>query len=435
VSALLRKDLLVLRRSPLLLGALLAYPVVIALLVGLVAGYANAKPRVAFVDEEGLPPVVAVGGHRFHIGTVIDDVAQQVTLVRLSAREAARELSTGRVVATITVPNGFLDELGSATTSPQLVLRTTSGGLSSRVTEQVQSLVYQLNRKLQSGYIAANLAEVQLLEHGGKFGQYTVLGLDKMDGTLAALPKTKQVQQLRQFVTVARLALAQTGNALHATANPISLVQPKQKGRTWVLSAQVQSYGIALTVTFLALLLAAGATAAERDEGTIGRLRRGLASLGQLVAAKVALAAVAGVVLGAAIAVVFGIVVDVGGVRGGEPWPRLPLVFVGVVLAAAVVGAAGALLGALAREARTASLLAVLVVLPVVFLGLVPRGAFAPAWWISEFLPFVHAVRWLSAAFYDSSPWRTVGIETLWLLALGGVLFALARRAVRQLAA
>jgi ABC-2 type transport system permease protein len=202
-----------------------------------------------------------------------------------------------------------------------------------------------------------------------------------------------------------------------------------------VLSAQVQSYGIALTVTFLALLLAAGATAAERDEGTIGRLRRGLASLGQLVAAKVALAAVAGVVLGAAIAVVFGIVVDVGGVRGGEPWPRLPLVLVGVVLAAAVVGAAGALLGALAREARTASLLAVLVVLPVVFLGLVPRGAFAPAWWISEFLPFVHAVRWLSAAFYDSSPWRTVGIETLWLLALGGVLFALARRAVRQLAA
>ena len=45
-----------LRRSPLLLGALLAYPVVIALLVGLVAGYASAKPRVAFVDEEACRP-------------------------------------------------------------------------------------------------------------------------------------------------------------------------------------------------------------------------------------------------------------------------------------------------------------------------------------------------------------------------------------------
>ena len=43
----LRKDLLVLRRSPALLGVLIAYPLVIALLIGLTAAYANAKPRVA----------------------------------------------------------------------------------------------------------------------------------------------------------------------------------------------------------------------------------------------------------------------------------------------------------------------------------------------------------------------------------------------------
>jgi ABC-type Na+ efflux pump permease subunit len=435
VLVLLRKDLTVLRRSRLLLVALLSYPVVIALLVGLVAGYANAKPRVAWVDEEGLPPVVAVGGHRFHIQTVIDQVSQQVTLVKLSSGEAARELSNGKVVATITVPNGFLAELGTTTSSPQLILRTTSGGLSQRVTEQVQSLVYQLNRKLQSGFIAANLREVQLLEHGGKFGTYDVLGLDEMDATLAGLPKSERVARLRQFVRIARLALAQTGNALHATANPISLAQPKHKGRTWVLSAQVQSYGIALTVTFLALLLAAGATAAERDEGTIGRLRRGLVSLGELVASKVALAAVVGVVLAAGIAVLFGIVVDVGGVQGGQPWPRLPLLLVGVALAAAVIGAAGTLLGALARESRAASLLAVLIVLPVVFLGLVPRGALSAAYWVSRFLPFSHAVAWFSAALYDTSPWRTLGFETLWLLGIGAVLWLLARRAVRTLSA
>ena len=110
---------------------------------------------------------------------------------------------------------------------------------------------------------------------------------------------------------------------------------------------------------------------------------------------------------------------EAGGVTGGEPWARLPLLLVGIALAAGVVGAAGALLGALAREARTASLLAVLVVLPVVFLGLVPRGALALAWWVSEFLPFAHAVRWFSAALYDASPWRTVGVETLWLLGIG----------------
>jgi ABC-2 type transport system permease protein len=439
VLILLRKDLRVLRRSPLLLGALLAYPVVIALLVGLVAGYASAKPRVAFVDEDHLPPVVSVGGHRFHLKTVIDEVAKQVTLVRLGPAEAARELADGKVVATITVPPGFLANLETTAKSPSLVLRTGSGGLTPRVVQQMQALVYQLNGKLQEGYIAANLVFVRLILHGGNgsfLGQkFKLLGLDGTQRELAALPPGKRVAVIQHFIRVARAGLAQTGKALRATANPITLVQPKAHGRTWVLSAQVQSYGIALTVTFLALMLAAGAAAAEKDEGTIGRLRRGLVSFGQLVWAKAALAALVGLALGGAIAVVFGIVVEAGGVTGGEPWARLPLLLVGVALAGGVVGAAGTLLGAVAREARTASLLAVLVVLPVVFLGLVPRGALGFAYWLSLFLPFAHAARWFGAALYDTSPWRTVGIETAWLLALGAVYGLLARLAMRRLAA
>ncbi len=427
-----------LRRSPLLLGALLAYPIVIALLVGLVAGYANAKPRIAFVDEDGIPPVVVVGGHRFHITTVIDDVAKQVTLVRMGPAEAARELADGKVVATITVPAGFMSSLVSTVHPPSLELRTGSGGLAPRVTQQVQALVYQLNQKLQAGYIAANLTYVRLILHGGNASfigrKFRVLGLDHMEQQLDGLPQTQRVAAIRRFVRIARLALAETGGALEATANPIKLTQPKAKGRTWVLSAQVQAYGIALTVTFLALLLAAGAAASERDEGTIGRLRRGLVSFGQLVWAKVALAAVVGLALGAALALVFGAVVEIGGVTGGEPWARLPLLLAGVLLAAATVGAVGTLLGALAGEARTASLLAVLVVLPVVFLGLVPRGAVPLAWWISDFLPFAHAARLFGAALYDTSPWRSVGIEAAWLVGIGAVFGALARRAMRRLA-
>ena len=278
-----------------------------------------------------------------------------------------------------------------------------------------------------------------MLLHGGSGNflgrRFDVLGLDGTEKMLQGLPPSKRVAAIERFVRVARVGLAQTGAALQATAHPIALRQPKRKGRTWVLSAQVQSYGIALTVTFLALLLAAGAAAAEKEEGTIGRLRRGLVSHGQLVWSKVALAAVVGLGLGAAIAIVFGIVVEAGGVSGGEPWARLPLLFVGVALAAAAVGAAGTLLGALAREPRTASLLAVLVVLPVVFLGLVPRGAVAPAWWVSQLLPFSHAVRWFGAALYDTDPWRALGIQSLWLAGLGGVFWLLARRGMRTLSA
>ena len=438
VLLLLRKDLRVLRRSPALLAALVAYPIVIAVLVGLVAGYASSKPRVAYVDLDHVPPIVVVGGQRFHIQTIIDEVSQNVTLVRMGAGEAKRELDAGTVVATITVPHGFLEKLTSQTTTPSLVLRTTTGGLAPRVTQQMQALVYQLNRKLQDAFVKADLAYVDLILHGGTTSllgkRYDVLGLDAMEKTLDGLPPGERVTALKQFAAFASVALQQTGSALEATANPIGLVQPPATGRTWALSAQVQAYGIALTVTFLALLLAAGASAAERDEGTIGRLGRGLVTFGQLVWAKVALAALAALALGGTIAVVFGIVVEVGNVTGGEPWARLPLLLAGVLLAGGVVGAAGALLGALAGEARTASLVAVLVVLPVVFLGLVPKGVFAPLGWVSDALPFVHAVRFVASALYDTHPWHRVGIETAWLVGIGAVLGGLARAGMRRLA-
>jgi ABC-2 type transport system permease protein len=439
VWLLLRKDLRILRRSPVLVGALLAYPVVIAVLVGLVAGYASSKPRVAFVDDDHLPAVVQVSGHRFRLQSIVDEVAKNVTLVRLAPTEARHQLADGQVTATITVPPGFLATLQSTTRSPSLILHTTSGGLAPRVREQMQALVYQLNRNLQDAFVAADLAYVKLIIGGGATSiggvHYQVLGLDRMQQELAAMPASARVATLQRFAAFAKLALAQTGAALQHTANPIALEEPTVKGRTWVLSAQVQAYGIALTVTFLALLLAAGATAAEKDEGTIGRLGRGLVSLGRIVAAKAALAALAALALGGAIAVVFGVVVSVGGVTGGEPWSRLPLLLLGVALAGAVVGAAGALLGALAREARTASLVAVLVVLPVVFVGLVPKGVSPALAWANDLLPFVHAVRFFASALFDPSPWRRVGIEAAWLLGIGAVLGALARSAMRRLAA
>jgi ABC-2 type transport system permease protein len=126
--------------------------------------------------------------------------------------------------------------------------------------------------------------------------------------------------------------------------------------------------------------------------------------MGELVSAKVALAAVVALALGLAIALVFGLIVEAGGVAGGEPWQRLPLLAAGLLVAGAALGALGTLLGALARVTRTASLVAVLVVMPIVFLGLVPREVVPVAGWLSDGLPFAHAVRYFSASLYDASP-------------------------------
>jgi ABC-2 type transport system permease protein len=157
--------------------------------------------------------------------------------------------------------------------------------------------------------------------------------------------------------------------------------------------------------------------------------------MGELVWAKVALAAVVALALGLGIALVFGVIVEAGGVVGGEPWARLPLLAVGLVLAGAALGALGALLGALARETRSASLVAVLVVMPIVFLGLVPPEVAPVAGWLSNGLPFVHAVRYFASSLYDGNPWGTVARELAWLVGLGALFGGLARVATRRLLA
>jgi len=435
----LRKDLRVLGRSPLLLGVLVVYPLLVAGLVGLVAGYASSKPRVALVDEDHLPRVVTVGGHEFRIKDAIDEVGKNVHLIRMGPAEARRALSTGRVVATLTVPPGFLADLKSGLHAPSLVYQTTRGGISSRVTQQVQALVYGLNRELHKAYVETDLGYVQLIVRGGnaEFGgrTYRVLGLSRMQKLLAQLPRSPQRDRIAEFARIAGVALTQTGSLLASTASPIELRRAREHSRSSLLSAQVQAYALALTITFLALLLAAGAIASERDENAIGRLARGLVSMGELVWAKVALAAVVALALVLAIAVVFGVIVEAGGVVGGEPWQRLPLLAAGLFVAGASLGALGSLLGALAREARTASLVAVLVVMPIVFLGLVPREVVPVAGWLSEALPFAHAVRYFSSSLYDASPWRTVVRELAWLVGLGVVFGTLARSATRRLLA
>ena len=260
-----------------------------------------------------------------------------------------------------------------------------------------------------------------------------MLGLEETGRLLDELPPGPRLDRIREFVDTAQLALDQTGSALRATANPIELVQASERGRSWVLSAQVQAYALALVTTLLALLLAAGSLAAERDENVAGRLARGLATLGQLVAAKAALAAVVTLLLGTAIALTFGLAVELGNVEGGEPWERVPLLAAGIAVTGASVGALGALVGALAREARSASLVAVLVVLPILFIGLVPREVAPVAGWISDALPFAHAVRLFASALYDVDPWRTVLVEAAWLVALGLVFLTGARVAARRL--
>jgi ABC-2 type transport system permease protein len=443
VRLLLGKDLRVLRRSPALLAALVLYPLLFAVLVGLVVRFASDRPTVAFVDLDGLPQELTLAGESFDVQNVIEQVNDKAELMPMSEEEAERQLETGEVVAAIVVPRGFAARLRGMVESPELVLRTGRGGLAARFELQTEALVYRLNRLLQEAYIAANLEYVQLLVEGGEASflgeEFDVVGLDEADELLESLrartsdPEAlAEIDELANFVDEAKLALEQTDETLSATANPIELAIDREAGRTWLLGAQLQAYALALTLAFICVLLAAGAVAAERDENVVGRLVRGLVRLWELVTVKVLLGAVIAVAIGLALALVFGVAAEVAGVEGGGPWSRLPLLAFGLALAGAAFGAFGVLLGVLARESRTAVLVAFLVTLPLVLVGVVPEGSVAAAGWLSAVFPFRHAVDFFEAALFDLDPWRTVGVETLWLLGLGAAFAAGARAGVRR---
>jgi ABC-2 type transport system permease protein len=442
VGLLLVKDLRRLARSPLLLAALVLYPLLIALLVGLVVRYAGERPRVALVDRANLPSTIVLGDRGFDLERLFEQ-ASEVDLVRMSPGRASRELETGRVLAVLTIPEDFSVRLRGLRSSPRLVLRTTSGALGSRVTEKMQALVYAINLRLQKAYIAANLGYVRLLRKGGSGtigrSRLTIMGLQRAERELDRLARSpdpdvaRPAGELARFVHQVDGAVGQVGEFLRATANPIQLVTTARAGRTWVLSAQVQAYALALSLAFVAVILGAAAVTVEREERTIGRLTRGLVSLGSLVTEKVVLVTAVGTLVALTLAVAFGVVVDVSGVSGGQPWERVPLLLPGLALASAAFGALGVLVGALAREAGAAMLLALLVGLPLVLGGAIPAGAFALSGWVRAVVPFGHAVDFATAALYDPSPWGGLARQAAWLLGLVLVLGVLARLAARHL--
>jgi ABC-2 type transport system permease protein len=446
IRLLLMKDLRILGRSPVLVTALVIYPLVFAALVGAVVRYAGDRPTIAFVDLDHLPDELTVGGQTFNVPAVLDQVNKSAELVPMDQEEADRKLANGEVDAEIIVPRGFASRLRGLVESPELVVKTARGGVSTRVEQQTQALVYELNQRLQDAYIKANLDYVRLIVEGGTGtflgNEFDVVGLQRAGDLLNEIEQTTKdpaiagrAQELSNFVRQATLALGASEQSLRATANPIQLEVDSGAGRSWLLSAQLQAYALALTLAFICVLLAAGAIAAERDENVIGRLARGLVGLADLVIVKVALAALVAVLLGLVIALLFGVLATVFDVTGGEPWSRIPLLAVGLVAAGAAFGAFGVLVGVVAREARTAVLVAFLVALPLVLLGLLPTGTVEAANVISKAFPFAHAVDFFQSALYDNDPWGTLAREAAWLVALAAAFGAGARLGMRRLLA
>jgi ABC-2 type transport system permease protein len=148
------------------------------------------------------------------------------------------------------------------------------------------------------------------------------------------------------------------------------------------------------------VLLASGMLALEREEHAFARLVRGLVSREALLAEKVVLAA--GCAATTALLMTAGISAFVS-----LDWGRFPLWVAALGAGGLAFGALGVAIGALAREVRAASLLAILLALPIAFLALVPSGAVATGLYdairvISALFPFRPALDAADAALNDT---------------------------------
>src|SRR3712207_535290 len=112
---LLVKDLQILRRSPLLVVLLVAYPVLVALLIGFALSGGPEKPRVAFVNEvpagEG---EFNVGGERRDAASYADRLFERVDPIRVKTRKEALDLvESGDALGALIIPRDAADRLRS----------------------------------------------------------------------------------------------------------------------------------------------------------------------------------------------------------------------------------------------------------------------------------------------------------------------------------
>ena len=114
VRWLLLKDVQILRRSPLLVGLLVVYPVVIALLIGLALSRGPAKPRVAIANLVPAGQTIDIGGRQINIDEYASHLYQNIVPVPVATREQAiAKVRSGDVIAALVIPADIVQRLSS----------------------------------------------------------------------------------------------------------------------------------------------------------------------------------------------------------------------------------------------------------------------------------------------------------------------------------
>jgi ABC-2 type transport system permease protein len=448
VRWLLVKDLQILRRSPLLVGLLVLYSVMIAVLLGYALGADPGKPRVAFVNL--VPPgesEFSIGGESLDVSEYSDDLFEAIEPVRVKTREEAIEkVRNGETLGALVLPADATEKLQSSINlsggePPEVeVYYNAENPLKlERVKSTIEAQLGEANRALSNRLTGVAAEYLDIIVTGGNiklFGQtLTILGLEKSNTILRAQidalpeedPARAALGQVARFAGLAAENLNISGPILESIGEPVRVKQTVIDGEPSGLAPYLVAVAVTLSLMFVALLLAAGALALEREEHAFTRLVRGLVPRWLLVVEKTTLAAL--LAFGVGLATLCGLAAF-----EGLDWARAPLWLVALAAGAVAFGAMGVAIGSVTREIRAASLLAFILCLPVAALALVPSGAVPNGVYdaiqvVNAIFPFKATLQALDAAINDADPGLLRPLLHLAALALGfGVLARLALR-------
>ena len=438
---LLVKDLRILSRSRLLVALLVVYPLAIALLIGLAISRSPSRPRVAIVDETPPGQTVRVGAQQVQVSRYAQELFSQVQAVHAGDRAAAAaQVRSGAVIAAVIIPRDIAARIASGVRRGTLEVLYNGDALEqSLVQSTLDAAIARANLTFseQIQRAAAQAIDALLEGHGAEIlgAPPGLAGLRQIPAELHAIAGREpagavraRLLQIEAFARFAAANLAASKDVLATIGQPIQVRSTLLHGRRTPLDTFAVVVAATVSLMFVAVLLAAGGIALEREDRALARLLRGLVSRELLIAEKGLLGAAC------AFAVSFALLAGVGAFVTLR-WGRAGLWLIALAAGALAFAALGVAVGALAREVRAASLLAFLLSLPLAFLALVPAGAVSGGFYeaisaISFVFPFKAALQALDAAVNGASPGLGGAIAHLAALAL--VFGVLARAALAR---
>jgi len=386
VRWLLIKDLRILRRSPLLVGLLILYPVVVAILIGAALTGGPEKPKVAFANLAG-DASFDLGSETLNANSYTSRFFEAVDPIRVKTREEAIEkVRSGEALAALVVPpdavqrlQGMFSLAGGEPPTVEVFYNAEDPVKRRYVESTIESRLAEANAALSDAVLAQSAKYLDLVVKGGELsfpivGDVQILGLRNaqtlIDTSLKGLPQDSPqrapLQEVSRFARLAAENLDLSKPILASIGQPVRVRQTVVSGSKAPLDQFAIGVAATLSLMLVTLLLAAGLLALEREEGVFARLVRGLVSPSILLAEKILLAAAAAFVV---------TLIQLAIIRIFVALEIEPLALAAGALAFAALGTA---LGALGREVRVASLLAILLALPLAFLALIPTGAVNP---------------------------------------------------------